>query len=71
MTVGREKDIPNRIREPLNREEFLLRANIPKTKITVVTDRCKGFTIRRKSEPPDALGVAFAHPEEFSVVGVP
>ena len=39
MTVWREKDIPGRIREPLNREQFLLGANIPKTKVTVVTDR--------------------------------
>jgi hypothetical protein len=71
MTVGREKDIPDRIRKALNREEFLLRANVPKPEITVVTDRCKGFTLRRKSEPPDTLGMAFADPEEFSVVGVP
>jgi hypothetical protein len=71
VTVWREKDIPDRIREPLNREEFLLSANIPKAKGTVVTDRRESLAIGRKSKPPDALGMAFADPEEFSVVGVP
>jgi hypothetical protein len=71
VTVGREKDIPNRIREPLNREEFLLSADVPEPKVTVVTNRREGFAIGRKREPPDTLGMAFADPEEFSVVGVP
>ena len=60
-----------RLANASDREQFLLRGDIPEFESTVVTRSCQGFAIRRERNRPDTLLMTVALAEQFSVPGVP